>query len=146
MAISKSILKKTGQEVVIKVTGTAGDTTTLDIQSSDFLTASESTLGSTQKVNITAITFDGEPNAFFTIDRNSVRIFTLTGGNGGSHLNFDGQEMPPESTQNSSDLVVTFAGTGVSTVWLKMRKVSGYQSTIETAQFGSYDNESALGS
>jgi hypothetical protein len=58
---------------------------------------------------------------------------------------------PPESTANTSDISVTIAdaaGTAAKQgeLWIRVRKVSGYASKTETAQFGIYDNLTAVGS
>ena len=58
---------------------------------------------------------------------------------------------PPENTANTSDISVTIsdaAGTAVKQgeLWIRIRKVSGYASKIETAVYGVYDDLTQVGS
>lgn len=146
MAIVKHILKKSSSEVVVRLTGSPSDTTTLDIAGADFLAADQALeAGVTQLVNINGVTWDGENDALITVDRGGVRILTMQ-GTAAASFNFDGQDMPPLNIENDQNVVVTFGGTGVGGVFLKFRKVAGYASKIETAAFGQYDDETAVGS
>lgn len=57
---------------------------------------------------------------------------------------------PSEPTQNTSDIsvnILTAAAAAVQgEVWIRLRKIDGYVSKIETAQFGTYDNTLVQGS
>lgn len=64
--------------------------------------------------------------------------------NAAGMLYFDGQTMPPESIEDSSDVVVTISGAQAE-CWLKLRKTAGYKTTIEPEQFGHYDDPSVAG-
>jgi hypothetical protein len=65
--------------------------------------------------------------------------------NAAGALYFDGQTMIPENIEEASDIVVTISGAQAE-CWLKLRKVSGYKTTIEPEQFGPYDNPAVAGS
>lgn len=142
MALTKTLLKLTETEAVIKVAGAAG-TTTIDLQT-DILDPNQATSGDTQTVNITAVRWNGELSNLIAVDRNSVRVLTLP-TDAADTVMFDGQELPPENTQNTSDIVITQTGTGYVELYLKLRKVSGYAPKVETAQFSVYDNPNAVG-
>ena len=55
-----------------------------------------------------------------------------------------------ENTGNTSDISVTIstaAGAAIQgELWIRIRKVAGYASKIETAVYGIYDNTSQVGS
>jgi hypothetical protein len=53
--------------------------------------------------------------------------------------------VPPDDTENASNIVVTISG-GEAQLWLRLRKVDGYLSKIETPLFGEYDNTDVVGS
>lgn len=145
MAITKTILKRTQTDVVIKLAGVSGDGATIDLQGADVVTSTEAVASGSQTVNINGVSWTGESTALITVARNSTRILTLPCG-APSQWDFDGQTMPPDSTENTSDIVVTFGGTGNAEVYLKLRKVSGYDTKIETGAFGIYDDTSVVGS
>ena len=133
----------TETEVVVKVAGAAGSTT-IDLQT-DLLDPNQSLSGATQTVTITGVRWGGELSSVITINRNGTRVLTLPCDTA-DYIAFDGQEMPPENTGATTDIDVVQVGTGNIEIYLKLRKVSGYAPKIETAQFGSKDDETVVGS
>lgn len=142
MAVVKTIMKKTHQEAIVKVAGTAA-AGTIDL-SADLVAAGQALDGDTQKVSITGVTWAGATNGVITITRNSIVIMTLQ-ANAAGMLYFDGQSMVPDNIEEASDIVVTISEAQAE-CWLKLRKVSGYKTTIEPEQFGPYDNPAVAGS
>jgi hypothetical protein len=140
MAIVKTIIKKTHQEAVVKVAGTAA-AGTISL-ASDLLPTGQVLDGATQTVNIVGVTWSGAAAGVVTISRNSVVIMTLTSS---GQLDFTGQNMTPDTIENASDIVVTISG-GQAECWLRLRKVGGYKTTVEPDQFGIYDNPAVAGS
>jgi hypothetical protein len=143
MALTKSILKLTETEAVVKVAGNGG-TATIDIQA-DILDSNQAISGATQTVNITGVRWGGENANVILVSRNSTRVLTLPTEQA-DMISFDGQELPPENTANTFDIEVAQTGTGYVELYLKLRKVSGYAPKVEDAQFGSYDNTTTVGS
>jgi hypothetical protein len=147
MPTVKTVLKKTHQEVVIKVAGTAA-AQTIDLASgSDMLAAGQALDGATQTVNIVGVTWTGAAGGIITIGRGeagATTIMTLQ-ANSSNQLDLGGQQMVPDTTDNTTNIVVTISG-AQSECWLKLRKVGGYKTTIETANFGIYDNPALPGS
>lgn len=142
MAVTKTILKNTNLETVVKVAGTAAAATiTL---ATDCLASTQALDGATQTANIFGVTWTGAIGGIISITRNSVVVMTLQADAAGT-LEFGGQAMIPETINNTSDFVVTISGAQAE-CWLKIRKVSGYASKVETAVFGAYDNQSVVGS
>jgi hypothetical protein len=107
MAVTKTVLKNTNQESVVKVAGTAA-AATIDI-STDLLASTQALDGATQTVNIIGLVWTGATDGIITITRNSVVITTLQ-ANAAGMLFFDGQSMIPDTIQNTSDIVVTISG------------------------------------
>lgn len=142
MAVVKTVLKNSESETVIKVTGSGGDVT-IDLQT-DLVSSTQVVDGGTQTVNITGVSWSGETTQYSLVLRNNVRVFTLSGG-AASSLMFDGQTMCPETTQNTSDIVVSMSGTGEGECWIRLRKVAGYKSKVETSIYGSYDDPTRVG-
>lgn len=143
MALTKSILKMTETETVVKVSGNGGSAT-IDLQT-DLVDANQAISGATQTVTITGVRWSGESANTILIERNSVRVLTLPTEQA-DYIAFDGQEMPPENTQATQDIAVAQVGTGYVELYLKLRKVSGYAPKVETAQFSVYDDTNTVGS
>lgn len=141
MAVAKTVLKNTNNETVIKVAGTAA-AATIDL-SVDLLAATQALDGATQAVNILSFNWAGGADGIITITRNSVVIATLQ-ANAAGMMYFDGQSMIPDSIENTSDIVVTISGAQCE-LWMKVRKVSGYATKVETATYGAYDDETRVG-
>lgn len=143
MTVAKSFLKISDFEAVIKVTGVAGDTATITLNSDILHAPSQVVDGGTQTVDITGIAWTGAANGIIQIVRNSVIITTLQTGAAG-YLEFTGQFMTPDTTNNTSNIVVNISG-GQSELWLRVRKIGGYKSTIEDGWYGSYDDPAIIG-
>jgi len=142
MAVTKTVLKNTNQETIIKVAGTAASSTI--VLQTDCLASTQAISGATQTVNIVACKWCGLNNSTITITRNSVNILTLNGADAGD-LDFSAGYGFVDSIQNTSDVVVTVAGAEAQ-VYLTLRKVGGYATKVETAVFGAYDDQTAVGS
>lgn len=142
MAVTKTIVKNTQQEAIVKISGTAASST-IDI-SADLLAAKQAlTAGGTVRVNIISAMVTGLLGSGITVVRNSVPILSFAPENSGK-FNFEGEGFV-DSIENTQNIVVTISGAEAQ-IYLTLRKVSGFSSMIETAQFGSYDNENAVGS
>jgi hypothetical protein len=146
MAIATTYLKKVHQEAIVKIAGgTGSQTIQSSLTSSNPLTAvGQASDGTTPSVSIVGVTWSGALGGIITITRGGVVVMTLNADNPGQ-LDFDGQNMIPDTTGSTSDIAITVA-TAESQVWLKLRKVSGWKTTIEPEQFGPYDNQTLAGS
>ena len=150
MPTTKVILKKTHQEAIVKVAGTAA-TETISL-TADLLPTTQ-VLGATgaQTVNIAGVTWTGAANGVVTISRGGVGVSGATGvvmtlqANSCNQLDFSGQAMIPDSIGSTSNIEVAISGAQAE-CWLKLRKVSGYVTTVEPEQYGSLDNPSVAGS
>jgi hypothetical protein len=50
-----------------------------------------------------------------------------------------------DSVQNTKDIVVTVSGAEAH-IYLTLRKIGGYATKVETAEFGSHDDTTVVGS
>jgi hypothetical protein len=142
MAVTKTVIRNTHQETVVKVAGTSGSAT-IDLQT-DIVAPNQVLDGATQTATIVGVGVTGLLGSAITITRNGVNIMTFAGENS-NYIDFGGQALPPESSQSSSDIVVTIAGAEAQ-CWLKLRKTSGYKSTSgEYQQYGAYEDETRVG-
>jgi hypothetical protein len=142
MAVSKSIILKTETEVVVKFYGTDGSTSVN--LTTDLLTTTQALDGDVQTVNIIGVLFVGGNAAKTEVVRNGVVVLTCNNSTS-SFLDFSGQDMPPENTENISDISVSMVGADNAQVWIKLRKVSGYKSLVEDWKYGSYDDPTRSG-
>lgn len=141
--MAKYILKKTEKDCCVKISGPAGTVETITL-ATDLLTDREiPTPGADQVVNIIGLTWTGELDTMSQIVRNGVVITSMQANTTGQ-FDFEGQGMSPDTVENTSDLVVTITG-GQSECWIRLRKVSGYTSKIETAIYGQYDDPTIVG-
>ena len=141
MAVTKTIIKNTNQEAVVKIGGTDGSAT-IDLQT-DILAATQALDGATQTVNIVNCITAGNLGAAVNITRNGVPVLAFAPENSGKlQMNDAGFT---DTQENTSDIVVTISGAEAH-IFLVLRKVSGYASKVETATFSIYDNVNAVGS
>lgn len=140
MAVTKTVLKKTQTEAIVKVAGTA-TAATIDLDVDIVATSEAAGTAGTQLVNISTVQWTGAAGGVITITRNSVVIMTLQ-ANAAGCLDMTGQEMIPDSVENDSDIVVTISGAQAE-CWLRLRKVAGYNTKIQPEQYGIYDDETS---
>lgn len=142
MAVTKTIVKNTHQEVVVKVAGTAASSTIS--LATDLLNPAQALDGATQTATIVGMGWTGLLSSAITVARNGATLFTIAGENSG-YFDLDGQNLPPEALNATSDVVVTIAGAEAQ-CWIKFRKTGGYKSKSgEYAQYGSYEDETRVG-
>lgn len=142
MAVVKTVLKKTHNEAVVKVAGTAA-AATISL-ASDLLPSSQAlTSGGTPAVNIIGMHWVGATGSSITVVRGGVTIVSVAAE---SANNFDLEGLGfVDTVGNTSDIVVTIAGAEAA-IYIQLRKIDGYSSKIESAQFGAHDDETVVGS
>ena len=123
MAVSAVTLKDTDFETVVKVT-TTGTNTNQSIVDASALEGAESD----PRLAIVACqwTTGNQTNILFDATSNVVALSL----NGNGAYNVGSQQMPSilnnAGTGVTGDILLTNGSTSVGTVWLKLRKVSGY--------------------
>jgi hypothetical protein len=142
MAVTKTILKNTNQETIIKIAGTAASAT-IDLQT-DCLAATQALAGSTQTVNIVGFQFTGLASSTITITRGATNITTVS-AEGHDSVEFAAGNGFADTIGNTDDIVVAIGGAEAQ-VYLTLRKVGGYATKVETAVYGAYDDQTQVGS
>ena len=137
--MAKNILRLDEKKAVVKLTGSGVSTTETVTLATDLLSTTQSVSG-TPKVNILGFMWLGAAAATITITRNGTTIATISDSSG--QMDFMTGEFV-ENINNTSDIVVTIAGT--AQIWMTLRKDSGYASKIETPEFSVYDNTNQVG-
>jgi len=126
MAISKTIIKLSHIESVIKVVADAAGSITIGL-ATDLLKSNEELDGATPKVNIGAIDSAISNNSVVSVTRNAVLNMNLFENT---------QQMPMEygadSTNNTFDIGV--ATTGACTVYFRLLKLQGYRPLFRPEQ------------
>ena len=123
MAVSAVILKDTDYETVVKVTTTGTNSAASIIDASNLDGASTN-----PRLSIVACqwTTGNQTNILFDASSNDVALSL----NGNGAYNTSSQSMPsipnPESSGVSGDILLTNGSASVGTIWLKLRKTSGY--------------------
>lgn len=136
--ITPVIVKNSSHEVVVKLTGNAGDTGTVDIST---LANSNQTQSGTAVVNIAGVRYAGTTSSIVALARNTKNVMTF------STEGVDGEDFASgwvDNEENESDIAVTVTG-GTATVWLTLRKQAGFLNNIETGIYGAYDDETQAG-
>jgi hypothetical protein len=141
MPVTKTILKNTNQETIVKIAGTAA-AATIDLQT-DCLASAQALDGATQTVNIAGFQFTGLASSTITIARNGTNITTVA-AEGHDSIEFTAGNGFADTISNTSDIVVTIAGAEAQ-VYLTLRKVGGYATKVEPATYGAYDDETRVG-
>ena len=140
MAVTKTVLKKTQQEAIVKVGGTDGSAV-IDI-AADLLSHNQQLSGDPVLVDIVGAEVSGLLNNAVTITRNGVPILAFAGENNGA-FDFEGMGFR-DSIENNQNITVTIAG-AEGHIYLTLRKVAGFNSTVEAGRFGSYDDLTQVG-
>ena len=123
MAVSAVVLKDTDYETVVKVT-TTGTNSAASIVDASSLQGADTD----PRLSIVACqwTTGSQTNILFDASSNDVAL--SLNGNGG--YNIGSQQMPsipnPASSGVSGDILLTNGSASVGTIWLKLRKTSGY--------------------
>jgi hypothetical protein len=141
-AVRTTIIKNTNLETIVKFEGSSADTAaTIDIST---LTASTQALvaGGTPTVNIVKLISSGLLTSGVSIARNSVVVLACAPENSPIiNLTQDGIS---DTIQNDQDIVITLTG-AASVGYLVLRKVAGWETKVENATYGAYDDPTRVG-
>jgi hypothetical protein len=141
MAVVKTVLKKAHQEAVVKVAGTAA-AATISLASDLLHTNQALTSGGTPTVNIVGAHWTGAATSAITVVRGGVTILSIVADQP-NNFDFEGLGFV-DTVGNTSDIVVTISGAEAA-VYLRLRKIAGYDDKVETGIYGSYDDITRIG-
>jgi hypothetical protein len=143
MAMTFTTVKNTNQETVIHFTSSAAESGTITLNT---LAASTQalTVGGTPAVNIVKWSVHGELGSKITINRNSKIVIACAPENA-PYMEANSWGIPI-SNDNTSDIVITNGAAKDVSGFLVLRKVAGWSTKVETAVYGAYDDQTAVGS
>ena len=132
----------TGAETIIHFEATDASFATISLAS---LTASTQARNSdTPRVNIVRFVTTGEDGALVIVSRNGKNIIACAPENA-PFLDITSMGFT-EAIQNDQDIKIENKVAKAVSGYITLRKVAGWSGKIETATFGSYDNENVVGS
>jgi hypothetical protein len=141
MAVLFTTLKNTNQETVIHFASSAIETGTITIAN---LTATTQARNSDAPVvNIVKYHVTGEVNSHLRIIRNSKSVISCSPENAPS-AEFNAFGIPVIN-DNTFDIVISNHAAKDVTGFLVLRKVAGWDTKVETATYGAYDDETRVG-
>lgn len=142
MAMTLTTVKNTNNETVIHFTSGAAETGTITI--ANLAATTQARNSDTPQVNIAKFMCTGELGSKITISRNS-KIVIVTAPENDINVEFNALGIPV-TNDNTSDIAIINGTAKEVSGWLVLHKTRGWSSKIETATYGSYDNESVVGS
>ena len=142
MAMNFTTVKNIGAETIIHFEATDASFATISLAS---LTASTQARNSdAPRVNIVRFVTTGEDGALVIVSRNGKNIIACAPENA-PFLDITSMGFT-EAIQNDQDIKIENKVAKAVSGYITLRKVAGWSGKIETATFGSYDNESVVGS
>jgi len=142
MAMTITTLKNTNQETVIHFASSAAESGTITI--ANLTAATQARNSDTPTVNIVKWQVTGELASKVTINRNSKIVIACAPENAPyAELNAWGI---PLSNDNTYDIVITNGVAKDVTGILVLRKIAGWSTKVETAVYGAFDDQTAVGS
>jgi hypothetical protein len=142
MAVIFTTVKNTNQEVIVHFDTVAAESGTLALNT---LGASTQALhsGGTPTVNIVKFFATGADGAGLRITRSGKNIISCAPENAPAlDLNQNGFV---DNINNTADIVVVNDVAKPVTGYLVLRKVAGWDTKVETATYGAYDDETRVG-
>ena len=140
-ATRTTIIRNTNLETIIKYEGSSTDTAaTIDI--STLAATTQARNSDTPTVNIVKFIATGLLTSGVQIVRNGVSVLAAAPENAPTvDLTIYGIS---DNIQNTSNIVITTTG-AASTGYLVLRKIAGWNTEVETATYGAYDDETRVG-
>lgn len=142
MAMVLTTLKNTNQETVIHFASSAAESGTITI--ANLAASTQARNSDTPVVDIVKWSFQGELGSKVSIVRNSKNVVVGAPENA-PYLECNSWGVPL-TNDHTSDIVITNGVAKDVTGVLVLRKQAGWSTKVETATYGSHDNESVVGS
>jgi hypothetical protein len=141
MAVLFTTVKNTNLETVIHFDTVAAESGTIALNT--LAAATQALGGGTPTVNIVKFFCTGADGAATRITRNGKNIISCAPENA-PQLDFN-QNGFVDNINNTADIVVVNDVAKPVTGYIVLRKVSGWNTKVETEQYGSYDNVNQVG-
>jgi hypothetical protein len=142
MAVIFTTVKNTNQEVIVHFDTVAAESGTLALNT---LGASTQALtsGGTPTVNIVKFVSTGELGSGIRVTRSGKNIIACAPENA-PFLDLNSMGIS-DGTNNTADIVVVNEVAKPVTGYLVLRKLAGWDTKVETARYGAYDDETRVG-
>jgi hypothetical protein len=142
MAVLFTTVKNTNQETVIHFDTVLAESGTIALNS---LTAATQALtsGGTPTVNITKIFVFGPDGSATRITRSGKNVFSCAPEN--APMADYTENGWTDNINNTADIVIVNDTAKPVTGWLVLRKVNGWDTKVETAVYGQYDDNTRVG-
>lgn len=141
MAVRLVTIKNTNQETIIKWSSSAAETGTITL--ANLTAATQVRNSASPTVNIVKIYAAGELGSHIRITRNGALVFACAPENA-PVMNFS-QDGFTDSDNNTSDIVIDNNSAKDSTGYIVLRKIAGWDTTVENATYGAYDDPTRRG-
>ena len=143
MAVNFTTIKNTNQETIIHFESPATiQNGTITI--ANLTAATQARNSDAPKVNIVRFVTTGEDGALLVVQRNGKTIIACAPENA-PFLDLTSMGIS-DGQQNDYDIVIENQSAKQVSGYITLRKVQGWSTKVETAVFGPYDNETAVGS
>jgi hypothetical protein len=143
MAVNFTTIKNTNQETIIHFEA-AAEITTGTITIANLTASSQARNSDAPKVNIVRLITTGEDGSLLLVQRNNKSILVCAPENAPM------LDLPSfgisDGTYNTYDIVIQNQTAKQVSGYITLRKLAGWSTEVETAQFGSYDNNTVVGS
>ena len=141
MAMTFTTVKNTNQETVIHFTSSAAESGTITI--ANLTAGSQARNSDAPVVNIVKWNVVGELGSKVTINRNSKIVIACAPENA-PYMEANAWGVPI-SNDNTFDIVVTNGVAKDVSGFLVLRKIAGWDTKVETATYGAYDDVTRVG-
>jgi hypothetical protein len=141
MAVLFTTIKNTNQETVIHFDTVAAESGTISLASLGCATQARNSDAPT--VNITKVLITGELGAGTRITRSGKNIISAAPENA-PFFDFT-QNGWSDTTNNTADIVIVNDAAKAVNGYLVLRKVAGWDTTVENATYGAYDDPTIVG-
>lgn len=141
MAIAFTTVRNTNQETVIHFTTAAAESGTITI--ANLTAATQARNAANPKVDIVKFICTGELGSKVTIARNSKTVIACAPENE-AVIEFNSWGIPVNN-DDTFDIVITNGAAKEITGWIVLRKIAGWDTKVETATYGAYDDVTRVG-
>ena len=141
MAIAFTTVRNTNQETVIHFTTAAAESGTITI--ANLTAATQARNAADPKVDIVKFICTGELGSKVTIARNSKTVIACAPENE-AVIEFNSWGIPVNN-DDTFDIVITNGAAKEITGWIVLRKIAGWDTKVETATYGAYDDVTRVG-
>ena len=141
MSMNFTTIRNTNQETIIHFEAPSNDSAVITI--ADLTASTQARNADTPKVNIVRFICTGADGAATRVTRSGKNIISVAPENA-PVLDLT-QYGISDGTNNTADIVIVNDAAKAVTGYITLRKIQGWSTKVETATYGAYDDETAVG-